>query len=214
MTESIDAILTFWFGTLDEQGMCKPEQHALWFKSSDKTDQLCRENFETLVHQAIAGELDHWETSDCGVIALIILLDQFTRNIFRGTPQAFAGDQHALDIAQRVIAAGRHLGLPAIHRVFLYLPLEHSENLPVQEQCIALFAQLSAVQRGAVQRGAVQRGALQEDAVQQALTGFERYAIAHRDVIALFGRFPHRNAILGRVSTEAEMEYLKTHGGF
>ncbi|MEH6571123.1 MAG: DUF924 family protein [Halioglobus sp.] len=209
MTKSIDAILTFWFGTLNEQGLCAPEQHALWFKSSDKTDQLCRENFEALVHQAIAGQLDHWETSDRGVIALIILLDQFTRNIFRGTPQAFIGDQHALDIAQRVIAAGRHLQLPAIHRVFLYLPLEHSESLPVQEQCIELFAQLRGAQEGAVQQGAVQQGA-----VQQAFTGFERYAIAHRDVIAQFGRFPHRNTILGRVSTEAELEYLKTHGGF
>ena len=194
MTQSIDAILAFWFGTLDEHGMCAPEQQARWFKSSDETDQLCRDNFATLVQQAIAGELDHWQASDCGVIALIILLDQLTRNIFRGTPQAFAGDQHALDIAQRAISAGRHLDLPAIHRVFLYLPLEHSENLPVQEQCIELFAQLSAV--------------------QQAFTGFERYAIAHRDVIAQFGRFPHRNDILGRVSTEAELEYLKSHGGF
>lgn len=200
MTNEIGPILTFWFGTLDEQGMPAPEQHALWFKSSDKTDQLCRDNFETQVHQAIAGELDHWATSDSGAIALIILLDQFTRNIFRGTPQSFAGDEHALAIAQDLIATGRHLQMPAIHRVFLYLPLEHSEKLHIQKQCLEMFAQLIAVQRGAVQRGALQ--------------GFERYAVAHRDVIAQFGRFPHRNEILGRTSTAQELDYLATHGGF
>jgi uncharacterized protein (DUF924 family) len=209
MTATIDAILTFWFGTLNEQGMCAPEQHALWFKSSETTDQLCREQFATRVHQAIAGELDHCATSDSGVIALILLLDQFTRNIFRGTPQAFVGDEHALGIAQDLIATGRHLNLPAIHRVFAYLPLEHSEKLQVQEQCLEMFAQLTAVQQGAVQQGAVQQGA-----VQQAFIGFERYAIAHRDVIAQFGRFPHRNAILGRTSTTEELDYLQTHGGF
>jgi uncharacterized protein (DUF924 family) len=130
------------------------------------------------------------------MVALVLLLDQFTRNIFRGTAKAFAGDPRALELAQRCIADGRYHRLPAIHRVFVLMPLEHSEQLAIQQQCVALFEELISV-----------------SGLEQ-ISGFNRYAAAHRDVIARFGRFPHRNAILGRESTPAEITHLETHGGF
>lgn len=196
MTETINAILDFWFGKLDEQGLCAESQHALWFKSSGLTDQHCRDHYGEYVSQAIAGELDHWTDSDSGLIALILLLDQFTRNIYRDSAQAFSGDSRALDLAQRTIIAGHHQRLPAIHQVFLYLPLEHSEDLEVQEECVELFDELAGVTG------------------HEMFAGFSRYAVAHRDVIAQFGRFPHRNRLLGRESTALELDYLDTHGGF
>jgi uncharacterized protein (DUF924 family) len=196
MIETINTIVDYWFGELDEQGLSAPEQHALWFKSSLDTDRYCLRHFGDLVEQAIGGELDHWADSDRGLIALIVLLDQFPRNIFRGTARAFSGDSLALALALRTIKAGDHRALPAIHQVFLYLPLEHSENLEVQQQCLELFAVLKA------------------SSDHEKIAGFEQYALAHRDVIARFGRFPHRNTILGRPSTEAELTFMETHAGF
>ena len=192
----ITDIHQFWFGPLDHRGFAAPDRHPLWFSANPHTDADVAVRFGTLVDRAVAGELDHWAASDNGVIALVLLLDQFTRNIHRGTPRAFSGDARALDIARRVLAGGRHRTLPAIHRVFLYLPLEHSEELAVQENCVALFAELAA------------------EAGAQEIGEFARYARAHRDVIARFGRFPHRNAILGRQSTPQELAYLERHGGF
>ena len=191
-----DDILMFWFGPLDDEGLSAPSQHGLWFKSSADTDKKCKDLFAAAVEQAIAGELDNWATSDRGLIALMILLDQFPRNIYRGTAAAFSGDCHALPLAQQAIAEGRHLKLPLIHRVFLYLPLEHSEDLAVQEQCVSLFADMARA-----------------TSLPQ-MEDFCRYATAHRDVIARFGRFPHRNVILGRTSSPAEEQHIATHGGF
>ena len=192
----ITDIHQFWFGPLDDRGFAAPDRHPLWFSANPHTDADVAARFGALVDRAVAGGLDHWAASDNGVIALVLLLDQFTRNIHRGTPRAFSGDARALDIARRVLAGGRHRTLPAIHRVFLYLPLEHSEELAVQENCVALFAELAA------------------EAGAQEIGEFARYARAHRDVIARFGRFPHRNAILGRQSTAQELAYLERHGGF
>ena len=123
-------------------------------------------------------------------------MDQFTRNIHRGTPKAFAGDSRALDLAQHCIAHGHHQRLPAIHQVFLFLPLEHCEDLEVQEECVELFEELTNITG------------------LEAVAGFSRYAMAHYEVIAKFGRFPHRNVILGRDSTPEELAYLEKHGGF
>ncbi len=196
MTETINNIHAFWFGELDAAGMCSADHSPLWFTASAQTDETCRSRFGHWVERAIAGELAAWADTDKGLIALLILLDQFTRNIYRSTPQAFAGDPPALALAQRVIAAGHHQRLPAIHQVFLYLPLEHSENAGVQNECVTLLEELAAVTGS------------------EQIASFTRYAIAHRDVIARFGRFPHRNAIFGRESTSAELGYLETHGGF
>ncbi|MEH6634896.1 MAG: DUF924 family protein [Halioglobus sp.] len=196
MNENINAIHAFWFGELDATGLCLTDHHALWFKSSEQTDDSCRSRFGELVTQALAGQLNRWTDSDDGLIALLILLDQFPRNIYRGTPNAFAGDAQALALAQQAIACKRHQRLPAIHRVFLYLPLEHTEDPTVQQACVDLFSELARM----------------VDSAQFA--DFARYARAHQDVITAFGRFPHRNDILGRQSTPEEIAYLEKHGGF
>ncbi|TDG12934.1 DUF924 domain-containing protein [Seongchinamella unica] len=196
MQPDIAQIHDFWFGPLTDEGMCAADRHDLWFRASDSTDRLCRDRFGLLVTSALEGQLADWPDSDPGLIALVLLLDQFTRNIYRGTPQAFAGDERALALAQHCIAHGHHQRLPAIHQVFLFMPLEHCENLEVQDECVELFTQLQAI-----------------TGLEQ-VASFCRYAIAHRDVIAQFGRFPHRNAILGRDSTPGELNYLEQHGGF
>ena len=196
MHKLVDDILMFWFGPLNSEGLSVPEQHERWFKSSPDTDKKCKLLFGTAVEQAISGALDHWQESDRGLVALLVLLDQLPRNIYRDTAAAFSGDKQALALAQRAIAAQRHLNIPLIHRVFLYLPLEHSENLDIQEQSVSLFDDLA-----------------QTSGLEQ-MKNSHRYAVAHRDVIAQFGRFPHRNAILGRTSTPAEVQHIKTHGGF
>jgi uncharacterized protein (DUF924 family) len=196
MEKMIDDILMFWFGPLDDQGLSKAEQHGLWFKSSASTDQKISELFGATVDQALRGELNSWADSERGLMALILLLDQFTRNIYRGTPAAFSGDSSALALARAAIAENRHLKIPLIHRVFLYLPLEHSESMQDQDRCVALFEEMTTA-----------------TGLEQ-MTGFTRYAVAHRDVIAQFERFPHRNPILGRASSPAEEAYIATHGGF
>jgi len=192
----IDAIHSYWFGTLDDTGLSDTDHRRLWFSASDATDDYLRQHFGAALAQALAGKHDDWIETDRGLIALIVLLDQFSRNIHRGSAAAFAGDPAALALAQQAIASGRYQRLPAIHQVFLYLPLEHCEDLDVQEECVALFEELAGVTGS------------------EELADFSRYAVAHRDVIAQFGRFPHRNAILGRTSTARELAYLEQHGGF
>lgn len=196
MQEAIADIHQFWFGELDEAGLAAPDRNRLWFAANPDTDATTLERFGQWVDQAVAGDLTEWASSDAGLIALILLLDQFTRSIYRGTPRAFAGDERALNLTQQAIASGRYQRLPAIHQVFLYLPLEHSESLDCQQECVALFEVLAEVTGN------------------PGITDFGRYAQAHRDVIARFGRFPHRNAILGRQSTSEELAYLEQHGGF
>ncbi len=196
MTDTITDIHDFWFGELDENGLCKTDRNALWFGTNKETDASCRVRFGASLTLALAGKLASWAPTERGLVALVVLLDQFSRNIHRGTAQAFGGDALALALAEQAIASGHHLRLPTIHRVFLYLPLEHSEDLVLQNTCVALFDELEKV----------------GDHPQFAR--FTHYARAHRDVIAKFGRFPHRNAVLGRESKPGELEYLEQHGGF
>ena len=196
MTPEVDALLDYWFGPLDEQGLCIETRNPLWFQRQEDTDDFCRENYADLLESAKRGELDTWQETDNGLVALVVLMDQFSRNIHRDTPDAFAADAPALQVAQSAIKAGRDRHLPSVHRAFLYMPLEHSEDLAIQEQCVALFEALAA------------------EVPEPQITSFARYAVAHRDVIARFGRFPHRNAILGRPSTPEELTYLEKHGGF
>ena len=196
IADTIKEIHNFWFGELDENGLCVSDRHALWFGASDATDTFCREQFGASLALARKGKLRDWAQTDRGLIALVVLLDQFSRNIHRGTAQAFTGDPIALALAQDTISSGRHLDLPPIHRVFLYLPLEHCEDLAVQENCVALFEELAQLTG------------------HPQFASFARYAIAHRDVIAQFGRFPHRNKALGRESSAEELAYLEKYAGF
>ena len=194
--DTIKEIHNFWFGELDENGVCVIDHHALWFGANEETDTFCREQFGASLMTAQEGKLQHWAETDRGLIALVVLLDQFSRNIHRGTAQAFTGDPIALALAQDTISSDRHLHLPSIHRVFLYLPLEHCEDLAVQENCVALFEELAQLSG------------------HPQFASFARYAIAHRDVIAQFGRFPHRNKALGRESSAEELAYLEKYAGF
>lgn len=184
------AVLDFWFLPPDQPG--HGQQRPEWFRKNETFDAEIRERFAAAVDAAL-NSIPGDET-DQGQLARILLLDQFTRNIFRGTPRAFAGDAQALKIAERLVAAGRDKNLSPWQRWFAYMPFEHSESLLDQERSVALFAGL--------------RREMQNEAFNSAYD----YAVRHREVIARFGRFPHRNAILGRVSTAEETEFLKQPG--
>ena len=140
----------------------------------------------------LAGGCRDWSTSPDGALARIVVLDQFTRNALRGTPRAFAGDAQALAAARQVVARGWDAQLLPIQRPFVYLPFEHAEDLATQREALRLFAGLSAA--------------------DPTLADYEGYAHAHYDIIERFGRFPHRNAILGRASTREELEFLSQPG--
>ena len=184
------AVLDFWF-LLPQQpghGAYRPE----WFRKDEAFDAAIRQRFGSAV--AAALETTAGPGTDEELLARILLLDQFTRNIHRNTPRAFAGDAQALMLAETLVSAGRDKNLSSWQRWFVYLPFEHSETLLEQERSVALFAGL--------------RREMQQEAFDSAYD----YALRHREVIARFGRFPHRNAILGRTSTADEIEFLKQPG--
>ncbi|MBS1162281.1 MAG: rane protein [Burkholderiaceae bacterium] len=182
-------VLDFWFG--DGNGV-----DSRWFRRSDAFDREIAARFGAAVESALAGGPERWaETSD-GALALILLLDQFTRNMYRGTARAFAGDAQALALSRRLVATGEHLQLPPLRRWFAYMPLEHAEDLALQAQCVQLFEALVA----------------DAGPHREALAGALDYARRHHDVIARFGRFPHRNAVLGRDSSAEEAAFLRQPG--
>lgn len=182
-------ILDFWFGA--PQSPEYGQQLSQWFTKNPEFDHQMRSLFLPQYELAATGELDHWQDQPLSCLALIILLDQFPRNVFRDTPQSFATDHLALKFANWAIAQGFDRQLLLVQRWFIYLPLEHDENLANQERSVQLFA------------------AFKDD--PQSSNTYE-YAIRHRDIVAQFGRFPHRNAILGRKSTPAETEFLQQPG--
>lgn len=194
-----EAILDFWFGTdsqspADEAGMVKR-----WFVRDDAFDEEIRRRFGALVDPAVAGELTRWAESPRGRLALLLVLDQFPRNLYRDSPAAFAGDPAAQRCALEGIAFGHDLALAPRYRAFCYLPLEHAEDLALQQRCVALFTTLAA-----------DASALPVDRYAMYLD----YARRHREVIARFGRFPHRNRVLERPTTADEQAYLDAGGGF
>ncbi len=156
-----------------------------WFGSDPVLDAAIRSRFETLWRAGCTGDLDDWENEPNGALALIILFDQFPRNMFRGNAEAFASDARARETAKRAIAQKRDLEVPASIRFFFYIPLEHSEHLPDQETCVQLVKERMGEDHFAY-----------------------RYALMHKEAIERFGRFPARNAALGRPSTEQEQEFL------
>jgi len=185
---SIDDILEFWFGSADTVGKAR----QVWFIKNSEFDQTIRIRFQDDYQQAAAGKLEHWQQTAPGCVALILLLDQFPRNMFRSDPRAFATDLQSQAITQQAIARGLDQELPALQRWFLYIPLMHSENLAYQRQSVELFRQLKDV----------------EPETASAFT----YAVRHLKVIERFGRFPHRNQILNRTSTPEEVKFLKQPG--
>lgn len=191
-------VLDTWFGPMTD-GLCSAERRRSMFRADPEQDAMIRTRFGADVELALGGGLDKWAMSAAGRLALVVLLDQFTRNIFRGSARAWDGDDAALRFAREGIGRGDDSLLQTEHRVFLYLPFEHSESLADQHTCVLLMERL---------RDAQPAGA---DAVA-VLDGYLQHAALHRDLIARFGRFPHRNRALGRDSTDPEREYLTTDG--
>ncbi len=191
------AVLDFWFGSIADDTATAQTQRKLWWSKDATVDADMRTRFSALVNAAAAGDHDDWAATPRGQLALILLFDQFPRNIYRDTPQAFAFDARALQLAHDLITAGADKTLRRIERVFCYLPLEHAESIEMQDRSVERFTALAA------------------DAPEHernTFTGYVDYALRHRDVIARFGRFPHRNRILGRTSTPDETEFLKQPG--
>ena len=189
-TAQVQAVLDFWFAAPGD-----PEHGAvrdLWFRKSDETDRQINEHFGSLIEQALRGELETWAAEPPGALAQIVLLDQFTRNGFRETPRAFAGDKRALAAAMAMVGSRQDETLLPVQRVFVYLPFEHAEGIGMQEEALRLFT----------------RVVTEAPELQSMLD----YAQRHHDVVQRFGRFPHRNAILGRQSTAEEVEFLKQPG--
>jgi len=187
-------ILEFWFGTLEEDRHQPVDaQVKMWFQGGESVDKEIRERFSDAIADAAEGVFDHWTESPNSHAALIVLLDQFPRNIFRGTPQAFAHDHLALRYCKLAIERGHDRKVHPLISTFVYLPLEHSESLDDQEKCVELMSRLAEDVH---------------DVARKAYEGFLNYAVQHRDIIVEFGRFPHRNATLGRESTAEELQFL------
>lgn len=192
---SVDSILSFWIGAAADDPVVAGSKTKLWFMSSPAADNDLQLRFSKLLSEAEQGLLASWQQSTLGGLALVILLDQFSRNIYRGGAAAFSNDDAALKIATNIVTSGQHLSLKPVERVFLHMPFEHSESLEIQSQSVSLFKTLTAE-------------AAQEWRPQ--LQAFTDHAIEHRKIISRFGRFPHRNKVLGRTNTAEENLYLQS----
>lgn len=175
---SSQQVIDFWFAEIDP---------AAWFAKSDSFDALIRSRFDATHKAACAADLDHWRTDGAGRLAEIIVLDQFSRNLFRDDARAFAADPMALALSQEAISLGLDADLPTVQRAFLYMPFMHSESLAIHQRAEQLFSATG----------------LEEN------LAFER---KHKAIIDRFGRYPHRNALLGRMSTQEEIAFLLQPG--
>jgi uncharacterized protein (DUF924 family) len=182
---SADEVLIFWFGAEDDEGY--GELRSAWFQKDEAFDSEVGDRFGELYERAASGELDGWREEARGCLALVILLDQFPRNMFRGDPRTHATDGQALEASKYAIEHALDRELPAFGRMFVYMPFMHAENVEDQRRSVELFEMLAA----------------QPDAPNVV-----DFAIGHRDIVERFGRFPHRNAILDRETTPEEAEFL------
>ena len=195
--ESPQTLCEFWFGSSQDDLEVAQQRSKFWWSKNPEVDAEIKARFSSYLPRVVSGELEQWRQHPLGTLALILLTDQFSRNMYRGRAEAFAYDAIARTLCKQGLKDKTDQYLRPIQRVFFYLPLEHSESLADQEHCLQLFQRLAA------------------DCETRSKGTFERYidfAVRHRDIINRFGRFPHRNAILNRVSTQAEIEFLKTPG--
>lgn len=196
-TDPVESILSFWFGELDSEGRADASHTASWFKKDPAFDAEIVKRFTPAYDALTQGALPSWAQGPRGVLGAILVLDQFSRNMFRDSEKMYSFDSLALRLAHEFIALGFDEGAPLAHRVFSYMPLMHSERLVDQDRCVTLF-----------DRFADQLNGDAEKAIRFNL----KFAIAHRDIVARFGRFPHRNAILNRESTVEETAFLQEAG--
>ena len=188
--DDVQAVLDFWFGPPGSEAFAT--QRKIWFAKDAAFDRLVAKRFGGTIEQALRGELDRWADASASALARILLLDQFTRNAFRDQARAYAGDAQALAAASAMVGSRLDEDLPPFMRAFVYMPYEHAEGLAMQDEAIRLFSRLAVA--------------------APALAPMLEYAHKHRRVIECFGRFPHRNAILGRASTAEETAYLAQPG--
>ncbi|UUX94106.1 DUF924 family protein [Aquabacterium sp. J223] len=185
-----DEVLDFWFGPAHSAASF--EANPAWFRKDPAFDAEIARRFGATIEQALAGGLADWQLHPAAALARILVLDQFTRNAFRDTPRAFAGDALALAAARQLVAAGDDRRLPPLRRVFAYLPFEHAEDRAMQAEALRLY------------------GDLAEEV--PALAGYLDWARKHAEVVERFGRFPHRNEVLGRPSSTEEEAFLRQPG--
>ena len=190
-------ILEFWFGDVDELGRSDALHSRRWFMKDDAFDRDIAERFAGTFADVRAGKREQWLDDPRGRLAYVIVLDQFARNMFRGTARMFEGDKQAQAAAVEGVARGDDALLGVNERSFLYMPFMHSEDLDMQDRAVALFTALAASAPAELRGG---------------LAAAVQYAEKHRDIVARYGRFPHRNAALARDSTPAEIEFLKQPG--
>ena len=184
------AVLDFWFGRVDDPDYASTRPQ--WFRKDTAFDARIADRFGATIEAALSGALNHWQGTPHGSLALLLVLDQFTRNVFRGQAKSFAGDAMALSVAQAVVGSGQDQGLSGVQRQFVYLPFEHAEDMAMQAQSLRLFA------------------ALEVD--HPPLKGLLEWAQRHAAIVSRFGRFPHRNQALGRPSTDEEVAFLMEPG--
>jgi uncharacterized protein (DUF924 family) len=193
----IEDVLAFWFGGLGESEPVPSARFDLWFSGSATIDQRIREGFAVDVERAGAGDYDGWAASPRGTLALLVLLDQFPRNIYRGSFRAYAFDGKAREFCLQGLATGQDRKLITVERAFFYLPLEHAEDRDLQRRSVAAFAELLRQAPGPL---------------RETCRGFLDYAERHLAIIERFGRFPHRNLPLSRPSTAEELAFLRQPG--
>lgn len=187
-------VLDFWFGDGLQNDWPSQDLNPLWFGGGAEQDDRIRQRFGALVAAAYAGGLTEWESDLQTRLALVIVLDQFSRNVHRGQARAFAGDARAQELVLATLATQEDEALARVGRVFLYMPLMHAEDMALQERCVERFTDLHTKS---------------PPELREKLAGNLHFAREHRDTVLRFGRFPHRNAVLGRESTEEEREFLK-----
>ncbi|MCY4379513.1 MAG: DUF924 domain-containing protein [Candidatus Dadabacteria bacterium] len=198
-TEAISEVLGFWFGDLREGELPDKEKQMTWWMKSEEFDDLVRQRFEKYVLLAEKEELSHWLETPLGTVAFIIVVDQFPRNIYRDTPEAFSRDLLALRVCLEGIEKGFDRDLHPTHRTFFYLPLMHSEDLEIQGLSVEKYS-------------ALENEYTSHPQIRETLAYSTDFAGRHFDIIKRFGRYPHRNAALGRESTPEETEFLKEPG--
>lgn len=200
MNGQAKAVLDFWFEPTAGQAADEPRRE--WFQKNAAFDREIGERFSEQIDQALAGGLHQWDAEGASsALARIVVLDQFCRNVYRATPLSFAGDHQALQAALDMVDAEADLALAPFQRAFVYLPFEHAEDLAMQDQAVALFTRLDNAERSTASA-----------ATSKGIAGMLDFAHRHREVIRRFGHFPHRNAILGRTSTQEEIEFLQQPG--
>lgn len=195
LTASPAEVLDFWLGDGWTLGWPTQNLNPRWFQGGTALDLDIRSRFGASVALAVAGKLRGWESQADSRLALVVLLDQFTRNVFRGTAQAFEGDERAQQLTLETLARHEDQALPWVARVFTYMPLMHAEAASLQAQSVACFAQLVAQA---------------PPELKSKLQGNLDFAHEHQHIIARFGRFPYRNAALGRINTSEENDFLRT----